>query len=230
VTEGADEAVEPGGAPRIGLVGGWSFSAAMFNPLLGYRSDASFDVYDWHSFAQTWLAPCGQATGLSPDAGPGVWLGWSLGGGLLLEALARDRIRPKRLILISATPRFLAEAGWPGVSRAEWRALRQAARRQPQAAAQAFRRRFSLGDADAFPVENSADVVGLDWLADIDARGLLASTSVPIEVWLAADDPLIPAGWADSLPLSPAVTVRRLSRPGHGALFACWAELADRLA
>lgn len=221
---------EGGRALRIGLVGGWSFPAAMFNPLLGYRSAAPFDVYDWHSFAQQWLAPCEPAMGRSRDAGPDVWLGWSLGGGLLLEALARNRIHPQRLILVSATPRFLAEPGWPGVSRAEWRALRQAACRDPQGAGQAFRRRFSLGDADALPVEDSADVAGLDWLARIDARGLLASTSVPIEIWLAADDPLIPAAWADSLPLSPAVTIRRLSCPGHGAIFGCWSELADRLA
>lgn len=227
MTEGAGKR---GRASRIGLVGGWSFPAAMFNSLLGSRPETSFDVYDWHSFAQQWLAPCEQATGWSQDAGPDVWLGWSLGGGLLLEALACGRIHPTRLILVSATPRFLAEADWPGVSRAEWRALRQAARRNPQGAAQAFRRRFSLGNNSALPVGDSADVAGLDWLARIDARGLLASASVPIEIWLGADDPLIPAAWADSLPLSPAVTIRRLSCPGHGAIFECWSELVDRLA
>ncbi len=222
MTEDADDQRR---APRIGLVGGWSFSADMFTPLLESRPGVSFDVYDWHSFAREWLAPCG-----AEDAGPDVWLGWSLGGGLLLEALARGRIRPQRLILVSATPRFLAEEGWPGVSRAEWRALRQAARRDPRVAAQGFRHRFSLGDVDAFPVENSADVAGLDWLARIDARALLGGASTPIEVWLAADDPLIPLVWVDSLSLSPAVTVRRLSRPGHAAIFECWSELAGRLA
>lgn len=201
----------------------------MFDPLLGCRPEASFDVYDWHSFVRERMTPCEPVTGLPPEE-PDVWLGWSLGGGLLLEALARDWIRPQRLILVSATPRFLAEEGWPGVSRAEWRALRQAASRDPRVAAQGFRRRFALGDIDALPVEDIADVAGLDWLADIDARGLLGSASVPVEVWLSADDPLIPVAWPDSLPLSPAVTLRRLSRSGHGAIFECWPELAGRLA
>jgi pimeloyl-[acyl-carrier protein] methyl ester esterase len=205
------------------LVGGWSFDAAMFEGLRR-RLPGGVTAHDWAAFAAQFLE-AGDSTG----AAAGTWLGWSLGGTLLLEAVARGRLQPRRLVLVATTPRFLAGEGWPGVPRSEWRGLRRAAGRDADQAACGFRRRFSLPDCGELPIGKADAVAGLDWLARVDARELLSRVRVPTEVWLAPDDPLIPFDWVDRLPLSPAVTFRRLPAGGHGAIFHAWDALADTL-
>ncbi len=211
-------------APDIGLVGGWSFPADMFRPLVGRLASVEATCHDWRKFAEAWLgeSPTGEPAG-------GTWLGWSLGGGLLLEAVARGRLRPERLVLVSATPRFLAADGWPGVPRGEWRALRRSALAGARPAACGFRRHFRLPDCRDLPPGPSADPEGLDWLATIDRRDLLQTLSIPVEIWLAAGDPLIPWEWREQLALPPSVSFRRLPGVGHGAIFDAWGDLARTL-
>ncbi|MFO7581239.1 hypothetical protein [Guyparkeria sp.] len=213
-----------GGVPAIGLVGGWSFPADMFAPLVSRLSSAGVSCHDWQGFADAWL-------GESPrdSVAGGTWLGWSLGGGLLLEAIARGRIRPDRLVLVSATPRFLAADGWPGVASGEWRALRRTTVANARSAACGFRQHFRLPDCHALPPGMSADVEGLDWLGAIDQRELLGGLTIPVEVWLAPGDPLIPPRWIDHLSLARSVTCRILPGSGHGAIFDAWDDLARTL-
>jgi len=226
VDEGqTDDAVPPAeGVPACHLVAGWSFGAGMFDELRRHLAGPVV-AHDWRAFAADRLGNDGKDCRQG-----GVWLGWSLGGTLLLEAIARGRLAPDRLLLVGATPRFLAGDDWPGVPMAEWRALRRAARRDPRQAACGFRERFALPDCEQWSVGEAADVAGLDWLAQVDARELLGRLRVPTELWLAPDDPLIPADWIRHLPLSEVVVSRSLPAAGHGAIFECWQELAQALA
>lgn len=207
----------------IAMVSGWSYPSDVFAPLHRQLAGRRVTAYDWHQFATTWLSAEAE---LAPEVAPSVWVGWSLGGALLLEALRRGRIRPERVILLNATPRFLADDGWPGVAEAEWRALRRAAARQPEAAVAAFRRRFGLPDVAG---EVVAGVAGLDWLAQLDLRALLADVGTPVDVWLAPDDPLVPAEWPSRLALSPRVSLHRFGRSGHAPWWHDPAELAAQL-
>jgi len=207
----------------MAMVSGWSYPAEVFAPLRRQLSGRRVSACDWRQFATTWLSDEAEP---APEAEPSVWVGWSLGGALLLEALRRGRIRPGRVVLLNATPRFLADDGWPGVAAADWRGLRRAAVRQPEVAVAAFRRRFGLPDVAGEPV---ADVAGLDWLAQLDLRALLADVVTPIDVWLAPDDPLVPAGWPSRLVLSQQVSVRRFGRAGHAAWWHDPADLAAHL-
>ncbi|MCL7745331.1 alpha/beta fold hydrolase [Guyparkeria hydrothermalis] len=210
---------------RVGLVAGWSYPAAVFEPLRRALADHAVSAFDWVSFAAGWL---GEDVVRADEPEPSVWVGWSLGGVLLLEALRQGRIAPDRLVLVNATPRFLEAPGWPGVPEAEWRGLRRAAARHPMAAVAAFRRRFALPDvAGRDPA--LADVSGLDWLARLDLRAFLADVSTPVECWLAQDDPLVPADWPSHLALSPRVCCQRFTEPGHAPWFADPAALAARL-
>jgi len=184
------------------------------------------------SVAQDWAGFAAERLGEAEAVGcaGGQWLGWSLGGTLLLEATARGRLAPDRLVLVGATPRFLATDGWPGVPVTEWRALRRAAARDARETACGFRRRFALPGCDELPVGEADGVAGLDWLAQVDARELLADLRVPTELWLAPDDPLIPSGWVGHLSISDAVVVRTLPAGGHGGIFESWHALAPALA
>ena len=128
-------------AGGIGFVAGWSYSAAVFEPLRCQLAGQPVSAYDWSAFADGWLGEAAVGAG-EPD--PSIWVGWSLGGVLLLEALRRGRIAPDRLILLNATPRFLAAPGWPGVPESEWRGLRRAAVRHPSRS-EVTPRRFRVG-------------------------------------------------------------------------------------
>ncbi|MFO7808403.1 hypothetical protein [Guyparkeria sp.] len=197
----------------VGLVAGWSFPASVFDPLVRQLRGDGVVALDWATFSADWLGAERQAHA-APIPGPAVWVGWSLGGSLLLEAVSRGRIRPTRLVLIQATPRFLAEDGWPGVCRGDWQGLRRAAERQPLSAAAAFRRRFELPSE---PVSNTrlADTEGLDWLARLDLRDQLASIAVPVDIWLAPDDPLVSVDWPKHIELPAHVHVHWFDRGGH---------------
>ncbi|QGT77802.1 hypothetical protein GM160_02225 [Guyparkeria halophila] len=215
-------------AARVGLVAGWSFPAGVFDPLVRQLAFTEVVSFDWSSFASGWLEP-GHGEGAAFAAEPAVWVGWSLGGSLLLEAVRRGNLRPTRLVLVQATPCFLAGEGWPGVSRGEWQSLRRAADRAPRRAAAAFRRRFGL------PVEPAADaasaaVEGLDWLAELDLRQALAGIEVPVDVWLAPADPLVPVDWPSHLNLPAHLRVNRFAQPGHAAWLDHVAELAGAIA
>ncbi|WP_410474798.1 alpha/beta fold hydrolase [Guyparkeria sp. TX1] len=208
----------------VGLVAGWSFPATVFDPLVRQLPGDEVVAFDWSTFSSDWLGR-GQEERAVPGLGPAVWVGWSLGGSLLLEAVRRGRIRPARLVLIQATPRFLAEDGWPGVSLGDWQGLRRAAGRQPVAAAAAFRRRFDLPNEPA-PSAQLAATEGLDWLARLDLRSQLVSIEVPVDIWLAPDDPLVPVDWPKHLELPAHVHVHRFEQGGHAE----WLDHAASLA
>lgn len=208
----------------VRLVAGWSFPATVFDPLVRQLPGNEVVASDWSTFSANWLGPDRQGRAESLP-GPAVWAGWSLGGSLLLEAVRRGVIRPERLVLIQATPRFLTEDGWPGVSRGDWQGLRRAAGRQPLMAAAAFRRHFDLPDAPVAS-ERLAAGDGLDWLARLDLRRTLAAIDVPVDIWLAPDDPLVPVDWPRHLDLPPHVRVHRFEQGGHAE----WLAHPDRLA
>ncbi|WP_322521860.1 alpha/beta fold hydrolase [Guyparkeria halophila] len=208
----------------VGLVAGWSFPATVFDPLVRRLPGNEVVAFDWSTFSADWLGPDGPECAELPPS-PAVWAGWSLGGALLLEAVRRGIIRPARLVLIQATPRFLTgDDGWPGVSLGDWQGLRRAAGRQPLAAAAAFRRRFDLPDAPATS-ERLAAGDGLDWLARLDLRRTLAAIDVPVDIWLAPDDPLVPVDWPRHLDLPPHVRVHRFEQGGHAE----WLDHPDLL-
>lgn len=207
--------VPSAGSVSIGLVAGWSFPATVFDPLLRHLLREEVITLDWPGFAAGWLGSEGQEEVTAPSC-PATWMGWSLGGALLLEAVRRHSLRPERLVLVQATPRFLAADGWPGVDLDDWQALRRAAERHPTRAAAAFRRRFGLS-LDPSSDAGLADPEGLDWLARLDLRDTLVGIDVPVEIWLAPDDPLVPADWPRHLDLPAHVRVHRLERGGHAA-------------
>lgn len=219
-----DPSVKPA---SVGLVAGWSFPAAVFEPLVRHLPGEQAVTLDWSTFSADWLGPEEQGCA-GPVSAPAVWLGWSLGGSLLLEAVRRGRVRPARLVLIQTTPRFLAEDGWPGVSLGDWQGLRRAAGRQPLAAATAFRRRFDLPSEPPSSAQLAA-ADGLDWLAQLDLRDQLTYIDVPMDIWLAPGDPLVPADWPGHLQLPAHVHVHRFERGGHAEWLDHSASLAHSL-
>lgn len=197
--------------PVVYALPGWGFGAGVFDPLRAARPD-----WNWHYAA---LPGHGQRIGIGwppndTEAAIGIsaaapvesiWLGWSLGGTLMLHAVLHTSLPnpPRALVLIAATPRFTAAPDWAwGVAAGELQAL---AGRISLGAANA-RERFTalLARAEAAegrmlraslrrePAPDPAALRGgLAALARLDLREALHRLGIPT-LWLfGARDPLV---------------------------------------
>ncbi|ANJ67095.1 hypothetical protein A9404_06590 [Halothiobacillus diazotrophicus] len=195
------------------LVSGWSFGSDMWQPVRdalvvrGIPPERILCV-DWYALG-CWLFDAGAPCPVPPSAlgGTSVWCGWSLGGSLALEAMGQGAIVPRKLIVLSTTPRHLSEDDvWPGLSVALWRNLRRAVRRDLDAALAEFDAWAGVvGKPLVRNVNPDALLAGLDWLARIDRRAMLAVPPAPICWIYGSDDPLVPdADWPRRLAVGAA--------------------------
>jgi pimeloyl-[acyl-carrier protein] methyl ester esterase len=98
---------------------GWGLNAAVFAGLESCLVEREFIPADLPGHGRR----AGESLGRDPDslvkrlldAAPGraVWLGWSLGGTLALAAALAAPERISALIVVAATPAFVARPNWP---------------------------------------------------------------------------------------------------------------------
>lgn len=110
-----------GAGPPLVLLHGWAMHGGLFAPLLPTLAQRHrVEVVDLPGHGHS--APVAPYTldtvvdaiagAIDPDA-PVTLLGWSLGGTVALRFAERHPRRVARLILVSATPRFVAAGDWP---------------------------------------------------------------------------------------------------------------------
>jgi pimeloyl-[acyl-carrier protein] methyl ester esterase len=169
-------------------------------------------------------------------------VGWSLGALLALELAALQPGRVRALVLISATPRFVAETDWAyGLDAKTVVSFLDGYASAPDATLRRFFALQTLGDttrrtllpqleAASQPHSGAAQVAlqdGLNLLASSDVRHRLAAIRVPVRLIHGACDALMPlaaANWlANTLPQAK-LTV--LEDCGHAPLFSRAAECA----
>lgn len=208
--------------PKVVLISGWSFDSSMWRCLIDNYvkvggDPAGIHCLDWQVFGH-WLFD----DTISPEVelcrgSNAFWLGWSLGGGLLLEALARKKIRSRKSMIVSASPRFLQDetTGWAGVPKKNWLALYRQVGRSPEAALSGFDSWLSLPAGYGRQHTATSLQQGLDWLATIDRRHWLAVSHAPIHWVYGSEDPLMPSmSWSERY-RSPLQQVTRLQGEGH---------------
>ncbi|HET6603740.1 MAG TPA: pimeloyl-ACP methyl ester esterase BioH [Xanthomonadaceae bacterium] len=106
-----------GRGPPLVLLHGWAMHGGVFHPLAAHLRDR-FELHlvdlpgHGHSRGDPLpLRECVDALVRSLPAA--LWLGWSLGGLLALEAALRHRGRVHGLVMLCASPRFVAAEDWP---------------------------------------------------------------------------------------------------------------------
>lgn len=221
-----------GDGPDLVMLPGWAMPAAVLRP--------------WaHTLAPRWrvwlvdLPGQGGCTRVWPDLAElpahlvealparALWLGWSLGGQLLLAAARQAP--PAALCLLATSPRFCGAGAWPGVAAAALQQMRDDLDLAPErvvsqflallggrgegarAAARALR--GAVGEA---PAQLDALRAGLAALAGLDLRECLPQIPAPTR-WIVGDqDPLVPAAaleWAAAQ--MPSGTARVIAGAGH---------------
>ena len=143
-----------------------------------------------------------------------IWLGWSLGGQLALQAALRAPERVQSLVLVAASPRFVTAGDWPhampiatfrefaaNLARDHAATLERFLALQVRGAVEARdtlrRLKAALRERPA-PCDRALDN-GLDLLLRTDFRGKLRQLACP-SLWLLGErDTLVPADVAEDL-------------------------------
>jgi pimeloyl-[acyl-carrier protein] methyl ester esterase len=174
-----------------------------------------------------------------------VWLGWSLGG---LVALQAARQAPKRivaLVLMTATPRFVQAADWrPAMPAQTLARFHEALIDEPATTLERFLALQVRGSEDARGTlrrlraalarcpepDPSALRVGLDLLAEEDLRGPLPDIAAPA-LWLfGGRDTLVPAGVGARVTLlMPGARSSVIDGAAHAPLLSHADETANRI-
>lgn len=158
------------------------------------------------------------------------WLGWSLGGLLSLRAAECYPERVASLTLMASTPRFTAEAHWPGMSHQSLAAMAMDLERDfqgtlrrftglqtfGQEGARALARQIEARLAERPPPDSAALRGGLSLLQTVDLRPALARLAIPVLAVLGSRDRLVPKTLGAALAeLNPAITVHALQGAAH---------------
>ena len=143
-----------GAGPDLVLLHGWAMHAGIFAPLTerlathfrlhlvdlpghGYSRD------DRHS-----LDPARCAAALAARLPRAIWVGWSLGGLVALQAALLPDSPLRGLVLIASSPRFVAQADWPhGVKLEVFEAFDSGLRNDYRATIERFLALEALGSA-----------------------------------------------------------------------------------
>jgi pimeloyl-[acyl-carrier protein] methyl ester esterase len=219
-----------GQGPDLVLLHGWAMHSAVWSPVLPQLAQ-QFRVtcidLPGHGHSdyddRDWVEQC-----LSAAPEQAIWLGWSLGGLLAMQAACRQRQRINRLLCVAASPCFSQRQDWqPAMGtdvlagfarqlRSDWQATINnfiALQMHGVDGARDYIRDLrSLLQTTGSP-HMDALTAGLQLLQDTDARQCLQSLQIPVNFILGGKDRLVPPALADALP--PSVQVVELAAAGH---------------
>lgn len=104
--------------PSLVLIHGWGFNGGVWDSLLpALRSKFEVTVIDLPGYrghplleANSLAATAEAVAAQAPESA--IWLGWSLGGQVALQAALQWPEQVSKLILVGATPKFVQGGGW----------------------------------------------------------------------------------------------------------------------
>jgi pimeloyl-[acyl-carrier protein] methyl ester esterase len=215
---------------KLVLWNGWAMQPGAFAPLVRELPEAAVHTPALTASAGESLADWARrlSADVTPDA---VLVGWSLGAMLALAAVAHGA-RPRALVLIGATARFVASDEWPhGLAPGVVDGFRRGFQIAPAKTMRRFLALQGLGDADQGTVLDTlanelidpADASlapGLAALCEADLTAICAKiATVPTLLIHGSGDALMPldaAQWlADTLPDARLMTLPNRGHAPH---------------
>lgn len=201
-----------GVTPRLIVVGGWGVSVEMLSELYGCWPGEVVPV----SLDDGLLSRCHSVPEVADELlslypGPSVWMGWSLGSQVVMEAASRETGAVVGVITLAGFPRFVADDEWPsGMPAGDFRAFRQGINRDPQrywlhflllminGSAREREERQRLKPWLESGPRVTASLLGrsLDWLQSGDQRALWRSLSIPA-LHIQGERDLVVRSWTD---------------------------------
>jgi pimeloyl-[acyl-carrier protein] methyl ester esterase len=191
----------------LALLHGWGATGAIWScqeqQLAGKARILTPDFGCWQA---GWLADWLRTLPLAHT----VAVGWSLGGMLLLEALATFGLTPAAVVLVGVPAVFCRRPHHPyGPSPAAVRALRQAVKRDSKSVLEDFSRRCLAPREESFwpavrhyfvPDQDPAFLAaGLDYLQNADLRPVLGRVKAPVTLVQGDADAIVPPAQAQRL-------------------------------
>ncbi|MDQ8024307.1 MAG: alpha/beta fold hydrolase [Moraxellaceae bacterium] len=197
------------------LLHGWGSTPGIFDPLLAAlgHPDAPRPSHRPHL-----RAPAGTLADWADEIAPqvpegSVVLGWSLGAMLAMTLAARHAQRVARLVLIAATPGFVARPDWPhALDAATVQGFRDSFMRDATRTQRRFVALQTMGDdnrhgvsdelerhAEDVATEHASMANGLRLLATADLRKELPSPALPALLIHGQGDALMPPAASDWL-------------------------------
>ena len=108
-----------GSGPALVLIHGWAMHGGIFAPLLE-PLEARYTLHlvdlPGHGRSRDDDMPLALATAaehIAAQTPRAIWLGWSLGGLVALQAAQRDARAVRGLVMLCASPRFVRHDDWP---------------------------------------------------------------------------------------------------------------------
>ena len=227
-----------GRGPRLVLLHGWALNSHVWDDVLPALAERfTLDCVDLPGHGSSdWLPEITDLDSLVGAIAPVLGdrchvLGWSLGAMVALHLTARHAAHVERLVLVAATPKFVADDSWtaamsPAVLRQfatrleqdyrgtvqEFLALQVRGDERAHAALRTLRRRvLAAGEPDPRALS-----VGLDVLRDADLRADLPRVRVPTLVIAGERDSIVPVAASEALAASlPSARARLIRGAAH---------------
>lgn len=223
--------------PSLVLLHGWGMNQAVWQqwlPLLnrdwivstpnlpGFGSASHYP--QWYQLDDV----CKQLETELPESS--VLCGWSLGGLIALALATRQPSRIKALILLSASPCFMQQDGWPGMAELMFNQFQQQLSHHINQTVQRFLAIQAMGSPTARedikqlrqailqqPSPQPAALAGgLALLANTDLRYELSQLSMPVFAGYGRLDTLVPVSVIDAVRVcQPMITVHCFEHASH---------------
>ena len=233
------------GQPLV-LVHGWGMNAAIWNPVLDQLNN-EFEVtridLPGHGYseinedeiaqsADSMLSWSEAILKVVPDNA--IWLGWSLGGSVALQAALKHQNKIKALFLMTATPCFAQLDDWScampqttlnkffiNLEDDSQKTLIRFLSLQIEGCdnARALLKQLRIGFSSRPAVSDSMLKKGLEFLHETDLRDQLKDIQLPMHWLFGERDMLVPACVSESIPAlvvdTPEATIEIIKGAGH---------------
>lgn len=241
-----------GQGPALVLLHGWAMHGGIFAPLVA-RLEAHFQLHRVDLPGHGRSRDAGTALTLDAAAAAvasvvperALWLGWSLGGLVALQAAATQPARVRGLAMVAASPRFVVAPDWPqGMDAAVFRTFASELQRDYRGTLDRFLMLEAQGSdhvrdelrqlrAQVFAHGEPAPAVlcqGLALLENTDLRAALPGLAMP-SAWIAGrrDRLVSPAAMAAAAALAPHAQSHVVQSGGHAPFLSHAPEVAEAL-